>query len=157
MPNQRLCREASRLSAKIQTRGNSEAYEDIIFMSKLTEILAPDGSKIYIQYDEEENDELLAVGFIDDAAERTERFKAAINSTIKGYAGTMLGAVKSSLTGDSVPDKIQLEFGIQVGGETGIPFVTKGTAQANVKVTIEWDLGKKFKAQGVSKDEELRS
>ncbi|MDJ0902165.1 MAG: CU044_2847 family protein [Xenococcus sp. MO_188.B8] len=112
-------------------------------MSKLTEILAPDGSKIYIQYDEEESDELEAVGFIDDIAERTEKFKEATTSTIKGYAATVLGAVKTSLTGDQAPDKIQLEFGLQAGGETGVPFVTKGTAQANVKVTIEWDLGKK--------------
>jgi hypothetical protein len=35
-----------------------------------------------------------------------------------------------------------MEFGLQAGGETGVPFVTKGTAQANVKVTIEWDFSK---------------
>lgn len=112
-------------------------------MSKLTEILAPDGSKIYIQYDEEEIDQLQAVGFIDDVAERTEKFKETITNTVKGYAGTMLGAVKSSLTGDQAPDKLQIEFGLQAGGETGVPFVTKGTAQANVKVTIEWNLNNK--------------
>ncbi|MEQ8537320.1 MAG: CU044_2847 family protein [Coleofasciculus sp. D1-CHI-01] len=36
-----------------------------------------------------------------------------------------------------------MEFGLQTGGETGIPFVTKGSAQANVKITIEWDLSQK--------------
>lgn len=38
------------------------------------------------------------------------------------------------------PSKVIMEFGLQAGGESGIPFVTKGSAQANVKVTIEWDL-----------------
>lgn len=30
------------------------------------------------------------------------------------------------------------EFGIEVGGETGIPFLAKGTAKANFVVTLEW-------------------
>ncbi|MEM7554350.1 MAG: CU044_2847 family protein [Cyanobacteria bacterium P01_A01_bin.84] len=111
-------------------------------MSSLMKILAPDGSEIYIQYDEEESDELEAVGFVDDIAERTERFKSAINSTIKGYAETMLDTIRSSLTKDHAPNRVRLEFGLQAGGETGVPFVTKGTTKANVKITIEWDLNK---------------
>ena len=35
-----------------------------------------------------------------------------------------------------------LEFGLQLGGEAGVPFITKGTVQANVKVTVEWKLNK---------------
>ncbi|MCC5625626.1 CU044_2847 family protein [Nostoc sp. CHAB 5715] len=34
-------------------------------------------------------------------------------------------------------DKVTLEFGIKVGGEAGIPYVTKGTAESNLKVTVE--------------------
>jgi len=36
------------------------------------------------------------------------------------------------------PSKVSLEFGIGVGGEAGIPFVAKGTVQAQFKVSIEW-------------------
>lgn len=114
-------------------------------MPKLTEILAPDGSSIYIQYDEEDSDELQAVGFIDDIAERTARFKSVVSSTILGYATTLLDAIKHSADSTASklnPSKVTMEFGIQAGGQTGIPFITKGAAQANVKVTIEWDLSK---------------
>jgi hypothetical protein len=108
--------------------------------NKLTEILGPDGEKIYIQYDDEESDELQAVGYIDDIKERTERFKTTMVSTVRGYSKIVLDTVQKSMTDLRTPSKVTMEFGLQAGGESGIPFVTKGTAQANVKVMIEWDL-----------------
>ncbi|MBD2183457.1 CU044_2847 family protein [Aerosakkonema funiforme] len=109
---------------------------------KLTEILGPDGEKIYIQYDEEESDELQAVGYIDDIKQRTERFKTAMASTVRGYSKLVLDTIQNNMADLEKPSKVTLEFGIQAGGETGVPFVTKGTAQANVKVTVEWDFTK---------------
>ena len=109
---------------------------------RLTELLAPDGSKIYIQYDEEDmEDDLRAVGYIEDIAERTKKFKETMVSTVRSYSETLLNAVQEGMTG-LAPDKVALEFGLQLGGEAGVPFVTKGTAQANVKVTIEWSLNR---------------
>jgi hypothetical protein len=32
---------------------------------------------------------------------------------------------------------IHIEFGIEVGGEAGVPYVTKGTAKSNLKITVE--------------------
>lgn len=107
---------------------------------KLTELLAPDGSKIYLQYDEDESDDLRAVGYIDDIAQRTERFTSSLSSTVRGYAQIVLNTVQQGMTDLRAPQKVTLEFGIQAGGETGVPFITKGTAQANVKVMIEWNL-----------------
>lgn len=37
------------------------------------------------------------------------------------------------------PSGVELEFGIDVGGEAGIPFVTKGTVGAHLKVKLIWD------------------
>jgi hypothetical protein len=37
------------------------------------------------------------------------------------------------------PASCSVEFGVNVGGETGVPFVTKGTVGANFKVTITWE------------------
>ena len=34
-------------------------------------------------------------------------------------------------------DKVTLEFGIKLGGEAGIPYVAKGTAESNLKITVE--------------------
>ena len=36
------------------------------------------------------------------------------------------------------PSSFSIEFGIDVGGEAGIPFVTKGSVRANFKVSMEW-------------------
>lgn len=38
------------------------------------------------------------------------------------------------------PAEIGMEFGVDVGGEAGIPFVTKGTINANFKVSVTWTL-----------------
>ncbi|WP_414581084.1 CU044_2847 family protein [Scytonema sp. PCC 10023] len=109
---------------------------------KITKILGPDGEEIYIQYDEQDSDELQAVGYIDDIKERTERLTKMTVSTVRSYSKLVLDSVKEGITHTTAPTKVTLEFGLQAGGETGVPFVTKGTAQANVKVTIEWDFSK---------------
>ncbi|MBD2562882.1 MULTISPECIES: CU044_2847 family protein [Nostoc] len=107
--------------------------------AKITEIIGSDGEKIYIQYDDADTDELQAVGYIDDIQERSERLQKMMISTVRNYSGLILNSVKQGIT-DKAPSKVTMEFGLQAGGETGVPFVTKGSAQANVKVTIEWDL-----------------
>jgi hypothetical protein len=109
---------------------------------RITKILGPDESEIYIQYDDEESEDLQAVGFLEDVRERTEKFKETMSSTILGYSSMVLNVVKEGMGDQLAPDSVTLEFGLQLGGEAGVPFVTKGTAQANIKVTIEWDLKK---------------
>ncbi len=105
---------------------------------KLTEVLAQDGSKIYIQCDEEA-DRTLRAASVSNTEERTRHLVNNMTSTVKGYSQMVLDAIKEGMS-QFTPDKVTLEFGIQMGGEAGIPFVTKGTAQANVKVTAEWKL-----------------
>lgn len=36
------------------------------------------------------------------------------------------------------PAECVLEFGVNVGGEAGVPFITKGTVGANFKVALKW-------------------
>jgi hypothetical protein len=36
------------------------------------------------------------------------------------------------------PGEVEIEFGVELGGEMGIPLVTKGEAKANFKVTLKW-------------------
>ncbi|MGK7927643.1 MAG: CU044_2847 family protein [Spirulina sp.] len=58
-----------------------------------------------------------------------------IENTIRAYTIIGLNAFKKK----AIPDveKVTLEFGIELGGEAGIPYVTKGTAKSNLKVTVE--------------------
>lgn len=39
------------------------------------------------------------------------------------------------------PSQVELSFGVTLGGEAGIPFVAKGSAQANVCITLTWNPG----------------
>ncbi|XOF35264.1 MAG: CU044_2847 family protein [Candidatus Electrothrix sp. YB6] len=59
----------------------------------------------------------------------------SMQNTIRGYTTQSLNAFRN-LAGANV-DKVTLEFGIRVGGEAGIPYVTKGSADSNIKITVE--------------------
>lgn len=58
-----------------------------------------------------------------------------IQSTIRAYTIYSLNAFRKVAIANV--DKVTLEFGIEVGGEAGVPYVTKGTAKSNLKVTVE--------------------
>ena len=34
-------------------------------------------------------------------------------------------------------DEITLKFGLKLGGEAGIPYITKGTAESNIEISIK--------------------
>ena len=111
---------------------------------ELTKIIAPDGSEIYVQYDKSEikkglqavsnNNKRVSID------ERTEIFKKGIENNIINYSSIVIEAVKNSAKqrNDSNLKSIELEFGLQIGGEAGIPFITKGTVQSNIKVKVAW-------------------
>ena len=110
---------------------------------ELTKIIAPDGSTIYIQYDEDELNQGLEAVSNDDISDedRTKKFQEGLESNIKNYSSMVMSAVKNGVDkeNDSNLKSIELEFGLQIGGEAGIPFITKGTVQSNIKVKVAWE------------------
>jgi hypothetical protein len=74
-------------------------------------------------------------GAIEDATRKVMQSFAAMETTIKTYTRRTLNAFRDL----AVPgvDKVQLEFGINLGGEAGVPYVTKGTAQCSLKITVQ--------------------
>ncbi|MGB3311310.1 MAG: CU044_2847 family protein [Nodosilinea sp.] len=63
-----------------------------------------------------------------------QSFKA-IEGTIRTYTSYTMNAFKDMATANV--EKVTLEFGLKVGGEAGVPYVTKGTAESNLKITVE--------------------
>ncbi len=62
----------------------------------------------------------------------------AIEQTIKGYTQQTLNIFKQAPFGNAANvNKVTLEFGIQMSGEMGVPYITKGAAESNIKVTVE--------------------
>ncbi len=73
------------------------------------------------------------------AAIAAQSFKA-IEGTIRTYTTHTLSAFKDMSQGNV--DKVTLQFGIRVGGEAGVPYVTKGTAESNLSITVECSFDK---------------
>ncbi len=63
-----------------------------------------------------------------------QRFKT-IENTIKAYTSNTLNAFQDIANANI--SKVTLEFGIKIGGKAGIPYVTEGTAESNLKITVE--------------------
>jgi hypothetical protein len=61
--------------------------------------------------------------------------RPSIEQTILSYTNVALNALKNVSSANV--NKVTLEFGIKVGGKIGVPFVTEGTAESNLKVTVE--------------------
>ena len=43
---------------------------------------------------------------------------------------------------DMRPSELEIEFGLKLAGEVGVPLVTKGSAEGNIKVKAKWAFGK---------------
>ncbi|MGW5702124.1 CU044_2847 family protein [Amycolatopsis japonica] len=86
------------------------------------------------QEDEEVSARMLAFG----------EFTTALGSVTK----SVTGAVMSGL-GKVKPDKVAVEFGCELGVESGklTAILVKGTAKATVKVTMEWKPGESETAE----------
>jgi hypothetical protein len=71
----------------------------------------------------------------DRLVEATRDKIAQIADVIGGAAESMLENLKKL---PEKPTEIAIEFGINVGAEGQVPFVTKGSIGANFKVTLTW-------------------
>jgi len=72
--------------------------------------------------------------------------RPSVEQTILSYTSVALNALKNVSSANV--DKVTLEFGIKVGGKMGVPFVTEGTAESNLKVTVECSFPKKVETGG---------
>lgn len=125
-------------------------------MPQLVPVCLDDGTIIYIEATEgvnipdvseeelEECEEIVESGevplteksgrSIDVQKQMVQNFQA-IQGTIQAYTNCTLKAFKQVAIANV--DKVTLEFGIELGGEAGVPYVTKGTAKSNLKITVE--------------------
>ena len=110
-------------------------------MAHLASMELEDGTIIYMEADEEivaptppsssEGITRTAKGASDKALKNFQ----AMEGTIKTYTTYALNAFKDVATANV--DKVTLEFGVKVAGEGGIPYITKGSAESNLKITVE--------------------
>jgi|WetSurSiteA1Bulk_404760.scaffolds.fasta_scaffold00298_13 hypothetical protein len=68
----------------------------------------------------------------------------SMQNTIRTFASYTLNSFRQISNANI--DKVTLEFGINVGGEAGIPYITKGSVGSNIKITVQCS----FPANGTS-------
>lgn len=112
-------------------------------MTQLAPLTLDDGTVIYIETTGDVDDIPVDTSSLSEettrtakgASEQVVRSFQAMQGTIRAYTSYTLNAFKQ-MAGANV-DKVTLEFGMKVAGEAGVPYVTKGTADANLKITVE--------------------
>jgi hypothetical protein len=120
-------------------------------MTKLTPIQLDDNTIIFIEYtedvttpslivqkpDEEEEEAPVTRGLpsVTQAQQQAMQSFQAIEGTIRAYTTYTLRAFRNMAVANI--DKVTLKFGIEIGGETGIPYVTKGTAKSNLNIEVQ--------------------
>jgi hypothetical protein len=128
-------------------------------MTKLTPIILDDNTVIYIETTEnieappvkreepeEEEEEETTTDYNLNTAQLQQQISQnfpEIQKTIRAYTLYTLNAFKNVASANV--DKVTLEFGIEVGGEAGVPYVTKGTAKSNLKIKVECSFPKETK------------
>jgi Trypsin-co-occurring domain 1 len=109
--------------------------DTIIYIEATEDVIAPEVS-IESPADDEEEESLVDKGRnVEEVRQQMVQNFKAVEHTIRAYTVYTLNAFKKIEIADI--SKVTLEFGLEVGGEAGIPYVTKGTAKSNLKITVE--------------------
>lgn len=120
-------------------------------MPKLVPIQLENGLTLYMEAEEDKESSAVKGGQLRGAstgpAVKTvvQNFEV-LEKTLSSFTHYALNAFKQ-VAGANV-DKVTLEFGVTIGGEAGIPYVTKGSAEGNLKVKIECSFPNKDIEQG---------
>lgn len=74
-------------------------------------------------------------GWLDHPSTQMAQSFKAIESTIKVYTKYTLNAFRDAALAEV--QKVTLEFGVNLSGEGGVPYIATGTVDCNVKITVE--------------------
>lgn len=112
-------------------------------MPQLTAFELDDGTQIWVETTKEidlptlakpESEEEALISK-DGVEEKISHKFEAIQNMIRSFTLSTLNSFEQ--VSNVNIDKIRLEFGVEIGGEAGIPYLTKGTAKSNLKITVE--------------------
>ncbi|MEH2368113.1 CU044_2847 family protein [Nostoc sp.] len=79
----------------------------------------------------EVDEERESYGFREEAFVKIEE----VHHQIRAYTKYAIGAFKN--LGAAEVEEVTLKFGLKIGGKTGIPFVTEGSAESNFEIEVK--------------------
>ena len=110
-------------------------------MTQLAPITLDDGTTIYIEA-ADRNDVPAPVNTGESGrvakgalASGIQQQLPTVKNTITQYTRYVLNAFQD--LGNGNVDKVNLEFGLKIAGSAGIPYITEGSAEANLQITVE--------------------
>ncbi|MCG6942165.1 MAG: hypothetical protein LJE69_13050 [Thiohalocapsa sp.] len=112
-------------------------------MAKLIELDLGEGRTVLVETDDEVSVPRSAVGAIGyqragaDGVLRADL--ARVQQTLRGFVDGSVAALRGV---DADIERVTLEFGVSLGGEAGVPFVSKGKADGALRVTVQCNLGR---------------
>lgn len=112
-------------------------------MSQVTPLQLDNGSVIYIEAAEgvempdlaEESESRPVKRGIEDIQAQVIEGALSVSDTISAYSNYALSAIRQIAVANV--EEITLQFGVEVGGEAGIPYITKGSAKGNLNITVK--------------------
>lgn len=107
----------------------------VIFIESTEDATAPSVTLQQPNEGEEESPVTRGLPSVNDSQRSAIQSFQAIEGTIRAYTTYTLNAFKSLAVANI--DKVTLKFGIEIGGEAGIPYITKGTAKSNLNIEVE--------------------
>jgi hypothetical protein len=116
------------MAAKIQP---IQLDENTIIYVEVTEDVDIPAHGLNITNSDEEEESATTRG----PREDFQKHISGLQNTIFTYTNYTLAAFKKVAVANI--DKVTLEFGVEIGGEAGIPYITKGTAKTNLKIQVE--------------------
>ena len=105
-------------------------------MAILLEVPVEDGAVLLVEADRADIPSSLTLAAAPQPGEVAARAVRSLSDSLAELE-PMLRTVKDRLVA-SRPDHFEVEFGVKLGGETGI-ILAKGTAEVNLKITMTWD------------------
>ena len=112
-------------------------------MIQLTPIQIDENTIIYIEASEVTNlpttqDDQQGLVTYGDTTEKIKENFDRFKSTLTHYTRSTIDAFKQvGNTEIANIDKLTLKFGIKIAGEAGVPYITKGSAESNLEITVE--------------------
>jgi hypothetical protein len=123
-------------------------------MAKLIELDLGEGRTVLVEADDEVSVPRSAVGTMGyqrtgrDGALRAD--VARVQQTLRGFVDGSVAALRD-VSADV--ERVTLEFGVSLGGEAGVPFVTKGGTQGALKVTVQCNLARRQQRLSLDADD----
>jgi hypothetical protein len=119
----------------------TERELELTDMPKLTKVKLDDYTEIYIEATEDVDvplDSRVPTGEVQRTAKGvtiTAPSFQMIENTIRSYTSHTLNAFREMAIAEV--KKVTLEFGVNISGMGGVPYIATGTAGCNIKITVE--------------------